>query len=78
MDFYNSPTQVLFYDGDHYVSGIAFEDKVICGCCGSVYYVEDVETDTYYASKKIAIYDLPWIDITEAIGNINDIDIEAD
>lgn len=38
----NRPVQVVFYDGEHMCSGIMFGDKIICGCCGGVFEVDDV------------------------------------
>lgn len=43
-DFFNKPTQVKFWDGEEkqYVGGIAYQDEIICGCCGSIFEILDI------------------------------------
>jgi len=88
LDF-DCPTQVKFIDFDRYlggdnetkepywIGGIAFHDKIICGCCGGTIdiqeYYEDwdsfgreefgnfLETD-----NPLVVYDY-WVDINEEI-----------
>ena len=35
-NYFDVPTQVKFwgYGSKRYYGGIAFQDKIICGCCG--------------------------------------------
>ena len=64
-NFYEIPTQVLFYDidGDYYRAGIAYGDVVICGCCGCVSSIEEILEDA--ASEGLqGIYEYEgWEDI---------------
>lgn len=57
--FYATPTQVKFRseydDEDQY--GIAFENVVICGCCGGVSELDDVKI----------LQELPWISLKDEI-----------
>lgn len=61
--FYEKPTQVRFLENEHitdephWIGGIAFEDKVICGECGAVIELNDIE----------AIVELHWISISDEI-----------
>ena len=55
--FFETPKQVHFCADGEWCYGIAFEDKIICACCGCVFETEDV-TD---------IMELPWINFTEEI-----------
>lgn len=71
--FYDLPTQVKFVDFDsedglYWIGGIAFEDKIICGCCGGVFEISDI----YDEANEIGfegepIQELRWIDISEEI-----------
>jgi hypothetical protein len=58
-NFYEVPTQVIFTDieNGHVIGGIAFHDYVICGECGSIIELDDVNS----------IHELPWIDISDEI-----------
>lgn len=51
------------------MGGIAFEDEIICGCCGGIFYIEDVvacaEADGINSDE--AIIELDWIDISKDI-----------
>lgn len=40
--YYSGPAQVRFYDGMDFVGGIAYKDYIICGCCGGIFYIQDV------------------------------------
>ena len=63
--YFETPTQVLFKqdeetmreNGVKWFAGIAYHDKIICGCCGSI--VEASETEL--------IHPLPWVNISNAI-----------
>lgn len=57
---FDKPTQVLFYDEENFGekrAGIAFENRVICACCGYVFNLDEVEI----------IKTLKWVDFTEYI-----------
>ena len=62
--YYDYPTQVIFKDSPdvmdepRWIGGIAYHDEVICGECGSILSLEDIEE----------IIDLPWVSISEEIG----------
>ena len=63
-DYYPTPTQVRWgqMDDDGRLEeyfGIAFKDKVICGCCG---YPADLDDEEIYIFEE-----LEWIDIADAI-----------
>ena len=67
---FDMPTQVKFWDEDtsDYIGGIAFDGKIICGCCGGVIdideYLEYSDPDVPSSEKIIP---LDWIDISEEI-----------
>jgi hypothetical protein len=56
---FDAPTQVMFrIEGEEdYKGGIAFGDKIICGCCGGIVEFDDCEI----------IETLPWCDISNEI-----------
>lgn len=65
--FYDVPTQVLFNEGDGWSAGIAFEDKVICACCGGVFPIEDL-IDNLDEDIICPIYEYKdWISVTDEI-----------
>ena len=43
-NYFEVPTQVKFWDvdGDHYIGGIAYRDKIICGCCGGIFDISEI------------------------------------
>lgn len=46
-NYFPTPRQVMFIDptdssDNKYAYGIAFGDKIICGCCGGVFEVEEI------------------------------------
>ena len=63
----NHPVQVMFYDGEGMCSGIMIGDKLICGCCGAVFDVEEVienaKSDDYEA---IRVFET-WVDLSDEI-----------
>ena len=71
--YYDYPTQVIFKerldvtDEPRWIGGIAYRDEVICGECGSIIPLEDIEK----------IVNFPWISISEEIGGDKPLD-EAD
>lgn len=62
-DYYSYPTQVRWGEMDdgeiNEYFGIAYKDKVICGCCG---YTADLNDEDIYIFEKF-----DWIDISGAI-----------
>lgn len=40
--YFEDPTQVAYWDEDHYVGGIAYHDVIICGCCGGLMEIKEV------------------------------------
>jgi hypothetical protein len=69
-NYFDVPTQVKFWDygSKHYYGGIAFQDKIICGCCGGVCDISEIyrfAPDTLEKDPIIA-YD-NWACISSAI-----------
>lgn len=64
--FYETPTQVAFFDENHYIGGIAYKDKVICGCCGSIISIAEIYELTPDNITPICEY-LIWEDLDDAI-----------
>lgn len=67
ITYYEVPEMVKFWDidGDHYIGGIAYQDKVICGCCGGTFDIEEIYE---FAPDGIEpVQKMKWIDISEAI-----------
>lgn len=72
--YYGTPCQVKFVDcGDPnnitICGGIAYQDFVICGCCGAILPIQEIIDDAvaYGYHWDDAIIELDWIDIDEAI-----------
>lgn len=68
--YFDRPTQVVFADPDNagkWIVGIAYKDKIICGCCGGVFDIGDVVDMAAEAGVKHPIY---------AYGDWNDIAAE--
>ena len=72
--YYPTPTQVRFYDGNNpneivWHGGIAYQDFIICGCCGLVFpiqeVIDDAEKDGVHWDD--AVVELEWFDIEDAI-----------
>lgn len=73
MLYFDRPTMVVFenpdfdenclYGGDvPRLAGIAYKDEIICGCCGGLFEIEELEKNGF------KIRTLEWINITEEIG----------
>lgn len=70
IKWFEIPTQVAFYDIDagKFYGGIAYQNKIICGCCGGVLDIEelyDYAEECEYEGPFIM--ELNWEDISEAI-----------
>ena len=74
--YYEIPTQVKFYDinEEQWIGGIAYEDYIICGCCGGKIEISDllIEAEEIDMKPDMLIQELPWIDIDEAIRGEDD------
>ena len=69
--FYDVPTQVIFYDvyNEKNHGGIAYQDFIICGCCGGTYPLEDLKEDLkdFNLSLEENFYEQDWISLDEEI-----------
>ena len=74
--YYEKPTQVKFYDidEDRWVGGIAYEDYILCGCCGGKIEIFDLlmEAEATDMKSDMIIQELVWIDIEETIRGNDD------
>lgn len=75
ITWFNVPTQVKFideaWDGDepevNYIGGIGYQDKIICGCCGSTESLEELYYDfASIGTEPVIVYDT-WLDLSEVI-----------
>ena len=77
---FNLPTQVKFldFDGDDdgkpvWLGGIAYQDVIICGCCGTAIDLEEFWEDWHDLKDEFPEVESPlvvygtWIDIEEYI-----------
>lgn len=65
--YYHAPVQVMFHDGSGWNMGIAFEDKVICACCGVVFPIKNL-LDNLDEDITCPIYEYDfWVSITDDI-----------
>ena len=40
--YFDVPTQVAFWEDNHYIGGIAYGAEIICSCCGGVVEIAEV------------------------------------
>lgn len=71
MKFFNTPTQAKFLEPfvncPVYVGGIAYEDKIICGCCGSVFEIEEVYDECQVIGwDPVVVFD-DWVSLSGEI-----------
>ena len=68
--YFDFPTQVRFYDvdGDKWIGGIAYKDKIICGCCGGLFSIEEIYglAPETLEEEPIRVYK-DWVDLSSAI-----------
>jgi hypothetical protein len=66
--YFEEPKQVLFADEEGtWQCGIAYEDYVICACCGGIFYIEDIiENAPSYVQYPIHEYET-WVSLTDEI-----------
>ena len=60
-NYFEVPTQVKFwdYESGHYISGIAYRDEIICGCCGSIFSISKIyefAPDTLEEGPIVVVY----------------------
>lgn len=67
-DYYETPTQVIWCDSEgQWEGGIAYEDYVICVCCGAVNLIEKIEDEApAYIKNPIHEYS-DWNNISEEL-----------
>ena len=69
--YFDRPTQVVFADPDNsgeWLSGIAYRDEIICGCCGGVFSINDVIEMAREDNVNCAIHEYhEWNDIADEI-----------
>ena len=72
--WFDEPTQVSVYGGCEdeeffFMTGIAFEDKFICACCGDVLEIDELyanaDRDKYSGEVIISLGD--WVDFSDYI-----------
>jgi hypothetical protein len=66
MEF-DVPTQVKFFEGTSWTYGIAYGTEIICGCCGGIFEIDDIQEYQEELNEPV-IQRLEWIDITDSIG----------
>ena len=66
--YFEEPKQVMFIDEEGtWQCGIAYEDYVICGCCGGIFYIDDIIGGApEYIQQPIHEYK-SWVNISEEI-----------
>lgn len=74
---YDEPTLVCFLEPgvedtikECLVVGIAYCDKIICGCCGGIFELEDLAE---YAAPAIGYHELKWIPFDQISEYMEDI-----
>ena len=69
--YFDRPTQVMFADPDNpgnWLSGIAYRDEIICGCCGGVFEIYDVIKMACESGVNWAIHEYhTWNDLANEI-----------
>ena len=69
--YFDRPTQVMFADPDNpgdWLSGIAYRDEIICGCCGGVFNIDDVIKVARENGVNWAIHEYhEWNDLADEI-----------
>ena len=68
IKYFDRPTQVMFCDEEGcWKGGIAYCDEIICGCCGSIYDIEEIyELCSNNVKNPIYTYS-QWINISDEI-----------
>ena len=68
--YFDIPKQVRFFDyqDNRWIGGIAYGDRIICGCCGSVFEISEIYDDV--PESEILNPIIPfgeWMNIEDAI-----------
>lgn len=60
--------QVMFWDGECMCPGIRIGNRIACGCCGAVFYIDDILADAKECgvSEPIKVFET-WVDISDEI-----------
>lgn len=69
--YFDVPTQVAWFEENHYCAGIAYEDYVICACCGGVTQIDEIVDFAPSGVAPIIAYD-DWVNIHEEIIDIEE------
>ena len=77
--FYETPTQVAYWDvdGDHYVGGIAYQDAIICACCGGIMDINEIIEFAPCGVNPIVEYN-HWLDISYEVMDDKEIDFKLE
>ena len=67
-EYYSYPIQVVYYNRDvyGYIGGIAYQDVVICGCCGEAIKIQSIIETTPTDCPSIIEFD-DWINIESVV-----------
>ena len=71
--YFDIPTQVAWFDDNHYCAGIAYGDEVICACCGGVTSIEEIIEFAPSGVAPIVAY-RDWMNFEEEIIGDNESD----
>ena len=69
--YFEVPTQVAFWEDNHYIGGVAYGDEIICVCCGGVVSIEEVYEFAPEGIEPIVAYDI-WRDVNRNILDVNE------
>ena len=69
--WFDVPTQVAWFEDNHYCAGIAYGDEVICACCGGVESIEEIIEFAPSGVAPIVAYDT-WVNVYEEIISYNE------
>lgn len=61
------PVQVMFYDGEGMCSGIMRGDQIVCACCGTTFWVDEVVEDAKADGVDAIKMFKTWVDISDEI-----------
>ena len=64
--WFDAPTQVAWFEDNHYNAGIAYRDEIICACCGGVISIKETVDFAPSGVAPIVAYD-EWVNIHEEI-----------
>lgn len=64
--WFDVPTQVAWFDEDYYRAGIAYQDEIICACCGGISSIDEIIEFAPAGVTPIVVYE-NWADFTDEI-----------